>query len=100
MLLVRQFVQRNPNLAYALLNQDSWVAVTDIFSKHSWYTLIDNSIKQRVIEAPGRPNFTNDVYTALRATYLAEIHFTGLFRYNFFNLQCTNTLRQMQETIN
>ncbi|KAL0220570.1 hypothetical protein RCL1_000424 [Eukaryota sp. TZLM3-RCL] len=58
------------------------VAVTDIFTKHSWHTLINNSIKQRVIEAPGRPNFTNDVYTALRSTYLAEIHFTGLFRYN------------------
>ncbi|KAL0220679.1 hypothetical protein RCL1_000533 [Eukaryota sp. TZLM3-RCL] len=59
-----------------------WVAVTDIFTKHSWHTLINNSIKQRVIEAPGRPNFTNDVHTALRATYLAEIHFTGFFRYN------------------
>ncbi|KAL0217000.1 hypothetical protein RCL1_007483 [Eukaryota sp. TZLM3-RCL] len=81
-LLVRQFVQRNPNLAYALLTQDFWIAVTDIFTKHSWHTLINNSIKKRVIEAPSRPNFTNDVYTALRATYLAEIHFTGFFRYN------------------
>ncbi|KAL0211909.1 hypothetical protein RCL1_005535 [Eukaryota sp. TZLM3-RCL] len=81
-LLVRQFVQRKPNPAYALLNQDFLVAVTDFFTKHSWHTLINNSIKQRVIEAPGRLNFTNDVYTALRATYVAEIHFTGLFRYN------------------
>ncbi|KAL0221994.1 hypothetical protein RCL1_001848 [Eukaryota sp. TZLM3-RCL] len=80
-LLVCQFVQRKPNLPYALLNQDFWVAVMNIFT-YSWHTLINNSIKQRVIEAPGRANFTNDVYSALRATYLAEIHFTGLFRYN------------------
>ncbi|KAL0217530.1 hypothetical protein RCL1_008111 [Eukaryota sp. TZLM3-RCL] len=48
-ILVRQFVQRNPNLVYGLPNEDLCVKVTDIFTKHSWHTAINNSVKQRVI---------------------------------------------------
>ncbi|KAL0225252.1 hypothetical protein RCL1_003164 [Eukaryota sp. TZLM3-RCL] len=64
---------------------DFLVAVTDLFAKQCWHTLRNISIKQRVIEDPGRRNLTNDGYSALGTTYLAEIHFTGSFRYNPLN---------------